>query len=277
MLLSGLGFSLMAVCVKLASEQGIPLFEIVAARALVSLLLSYADVRRKRISIWGNQKRLLVGRAIVGTLALMCAYYSVTAMPLADATVLMYLHPMFTAVIALVILKERIHFSTACCIVLSLLGLIVIARPGFLFGTMQNDISLFALGAAIGGAFGAAVAYVMVRKLSSTDDSSVIIFYFPLFALPLSLILLGDKFVWPSGSAWIALILVGVFTQVGQIGITKAMQTETAGKATAYSYVQVIFAAVLGWVFFDEIPELWTYLGAGFILTGALINLFGKK
>ena len=273
MLLSGLGFALMAATVKLASQRGLPLMEIIAARAMVSLALSYADVKRKGLSVWGHNKPLLVARAVVGTLALTGAYYSVTAMPLADATVLQYLHPMFTALIALAFLNERIHLSTLVCIVLSLGGLLAIARPSFMFGDAATELSYLALGAALTGAFGAAVAYVLVRKLNETEDPSVIIFYFPFFALPFSLVLLGGDFVWPQGWDWALLLLVGVFTQLGQIGITKAMQTETAGKATAFSYVQVVFAAVLGWAVFGEVPGFWTYLGGGLILLGAVINM----
>lgn len=277
MLLSGLGFSLMAVCVKQASQQGLPLMEIVAARALVSLVLSYVDVRRRGVPLLGQRKGLLIARAVVGTLALCCAYYAVTAMPLADATVLQYLHPMFTALIAWFFLKERIQGTTLLCIVLSLSGLLAIARPEFLFGAAHSELSWFALLAAIGGAFGSAVAYVLVRKLSQTEDASVIIFYFPLFALPFSLLWLGEDAVMPQGAQWLTLLLVGVFTQIGQIGITKAMQTETAGKATAFSYVQVLMAAVFGWWLFDEVPEVWTYIGAALILVGAVVNLYGSR
>ncbi len=277
MLLSGLGFALMAVCVKYASQSGLPLFEIVAARALVSLIISYIDVRRRGVHPLGQRKGLLVARAVVGTLALMCVYYAVTSMPLADATVLQYLHPMFTALIAWFVLKERIHSATLICIILSLTGLILIARPAFLFGSLHSEIDTFALVAALFGALGSAVAYVLVRKLNETEDSSVIILYFPLFALPFALVCLGADFVWPQGWQWLVLVLVGVFTQVGQVGLTKAMQTETAGKATAFSYVQVVFAAVLGWVFFAEIPSVWTYLGGGLIVLGAAINLLRGK
>lgn len=277
MLLSGMGFALMAVCVKLASQQGLPLLEIIAARALVSLALSYGDVRRRGLSPFGQRKGLLIARAVVGTLALLCVYYAVTAMPLAEATVLQYLHPMFTALIAWCFLKERIHPSTLICIVLSLAGLMLIARPAMLFGDAHSDIAGLALLAALAGALGSAIAYVLVRKLNQTEDSSVIIFYFPFFALPFSLILLGDDFVMPQGWQWLTLLLVGVFTQVGQIGLTKAMQTETAGKATAFSYVQVVFAALLGWLIFNEIPEFWTYLGGALILIGAIVNMYGSR
>lgn len=277
MLLSALGFSLMAAFVKLASLRGIPLMEIVAARALVSLVLSYGDVRRRGVSVWGHRKGLLIARAVAGTAALMCLYFAVTQMPLADATILQYLQPMFTAIIAWLFLKEVVHRSTMFCIVASFVGLLLIARPAFLFGDYQSPFSNVAIAAALAGSFGAAVAYVLVRKLNETEDASVIIFYFPLFALPSSLFLLGDGYVHPDGVSLVILLLVGIFTQIGQIGLTKAMKSEAAGKAMAFSYVQVIFAAVLGWMIFEEAPSFWTYIGAALIILGAIVNLRGSE
>lgn len=118
---------------------------------------------------------------------------------------------------------------------------------------------------------------MIVRKLSRTEDSSVIIFYFPLVALPVSAMLIGDDFVMPDITLILILILVGIFTQVGQFGLTKAMQTQTAGNASAYSYVQIVFSALLGVVLFNEVPSIWTLLGGSLIVTGALINVFGPK
>ena len=279
-LMSAFGFSLMAVCVKFASVRGIPVLEIVAARALVSLGLSVMDVKRKGISLIGHRRGLLLSRGVVGTLALICVYYALTKLPLAEATVLQYLHPMFTAILAFWFLKERLHLSTIACVILSFLGLLLVSRPAFLFdnfGVAHSTLDFWAVGAAVLGAFGSAVAYVLVRKLNETEDSSVIIFYFPLIALPLSLVLLGNNFVWPTGWSWLLLLLVGVFTQMGQIGLTKAMQTETASKATAFSYLQVVFAAVLGWLFFSEMPDIWTFSGASLILLGAIVNGFWKR
>ncbi|MCV5276526.1 hypothetical protein OFC49_37930, partial [Escherichia coli] len=84
------------------------------------------------------------------------------------------------------------------------------------------------------------------------------IFYFPLVALPASLLLIGDDFVMPDLYLTFMLVLVGVFTQVGQLGLTKAMQTQQAGKASAYSYIQIVFSVLLGIIFFGEIPLIWT-------------------
>lgn len=276
MLISALAFALMSSFVKLVSTHGIPVFEIVAARALVSLIISYVDVKRKRISIWGNNKKLLFARGFTGSLALICVYYAVATLPLAEATILQYLHPVFTAVLALVFLRERIQFSTMICIAFCLSGLYLIVNPGTTFGG-ANDLPFISVTAALLGAFGSAVAYVIVKKLSNTEDSSVIIFYFPLIALPISLIVLGSDFVMPNFEAFVLLLFVGIFTQIGQVGLTKAMQTEVASKATAYSYIQVVFSIILGWLMFSEIPSAWTLAGGSLIIAGALINVFGGR
>ncbi len=274
MLLSALGFALMSACVKYVSEYGIPVLEIVAARALVSLVISYADVKRKGISPWGHNKPLLFARGLMGTLALMCVYYSVTTLPLAEATILQYVHPVFTALLAVLFLKEKIQTQTMVCIGLCLLGLFAMVQPS-LSDSQSTPLPWFSVSMALLGALGSSVAYVIVRKLSQTEDSSVIIMYFPLIALPTSLALIGGDMVMPSLTITMVLVLVGIFTQVGQYGLTKAMQTQTAGSASAYSYVQIVFSALLGVVVFNEIPSMWTYIGGGLIVTGALINVFG--
>jgi drug/metabolite transporter (DMT)-like permease len=276
MLLSALGFALMSACVKYVSNYGIPVFEIVAARALVSLIISYLDVRRKGISVWGSNKPLLLVRGTVGTVALMCVYYAVTSLPLAEATILQYVHPVFTALLGVLFLKERVQTSTMICIAFCLAGLLVMVQPNMMEGS-GHELPMLSILLALCGAFGSSIAYVIVRKLSQTEDSSVIIFYFPLVALPVSTLLMWDHFVWPSLYLTIVLVLVGIFTQVGQYGLTKAMQTQAAGKASAYSYVQIVFSALLGVWLFNEVPSIWTYLGGGLIVTGALINVFGAK
>ncbi|MCU8516315.1 DMT family transporter [Vibrio vulnificus] len=276
MILSALGFALMSASVKYVSVHGIPLFEIVAARALVSLIISYLDVKRKGISVWGNNKRWLFARGAVGTLALMCVYYAVTALPLAEATILQYVHPVFTALLAVLFLKERVQPATLACIALCLLGVFTMVYPSF-DASGVGELPMLSVGIALLGAFGSSIAYVIVRKLSRTEDSSVIIFYFPLVALPVSAMLIGDDFVLPDMTLILILILVGIFTQIGQFGLTKAMQTQTAGNASAYSYVQIVFSALLGVVLFNEVPSIWTLLGGALIVAGALINVFGPK
>ena len=276
MLLSALGFALMAASVKEVSALGIPVLEIVAARAIVSAIISYGDIKRKKISVWGNNKPLLIARGTVGAFALMFVYYAVTTLPLAEATILQYLHPVFTAILALVFLKEMIQRSTIACIVISLIGLFIMIQPNLKVDGVV-EYPWVSIGAAVLGAFGSAVAYVIVKKLTKTDDSSVIVFYFPMVSLPIAIIMLGDNFVVPSMAAIVLLILVGIFTQVGQVGLTKALHCEDASKATAYAYVQVLFSVLIGWAYFSEVPATTTFIGGGLIMFGALVNVLWKR
>jgi len=276
MLLSAFAFAVMTACVKLVGTHNIPVFEIVAARAIISLFISYIDIKRKKIAVWGNNKKLLLARGMTGSLALICVYYAVTTLPLAEATLLQYTYPVFTALLAFFLLKEKIQRSTLLCIVLSLLGLVVMVMPN-LSVTSGATLPWFSVFVALLGALGSALAYVIVKRLSTTEDSSVIIFYFPLIALPLSLTLLGDDFVMPNTEALLLLLFVGIFTQIGQVGITKAMQSEVATKVTAFSYVQVVFSIIFGFIIFNEVPSAWTLSGGALIIIGALINVFASK
>lgn len=276
MVLSALGFALMGACVKEVSTYGIPVLEIVAARAIVSLVLSYLVVQRKNISIWGNNKGLLVARGVAGTVALMTLYYAVTTLPLAEATILQYLHPVFTAIFALIFLKEAVQRSTLLCIGFCITGLIIMVKPS-LFVASTVELPMLSVAAAVFGALVSGIAYTLVKRLSKCEDSSVIIFYFPLIALPISVVMLGNDFVMPTLYGFVLLLFVGIFTQLGQIGLTKAMQSASASKATAYSYVQVIFSIALGWAYFSEVPSIWTWIGGGLILIGAMINTFWKR
>ena len=276
MVISALGFALMAACVKEVNGLGIPVLEIVAVRSIVSGIISYVDIKRKKIPLFGHNKVLLIARGIVGSFALMLVYYAVTTLPLAEATVLQYLHPVFTAILALFFLKEIIQRSTVACIVISLIGLFIIIQPN-LHVDGGVHYPWLSITAGLLGAFGSAVAYIIVKKLTKTDDSSVIIFYFPLVALPVSVVMLGSDFVMPSLAAFGILILVGIFTQIGQVGLTKALHCADANKATAYAYVQVLFSVLIGWVYFSEVPMLTTIIGGGLIMVGALINVLWKR
>ena len=140
----------------------------------------------------------------------------------------------------------------------------------------SQDLSSFALLIGLGGAILSALAYVIVRRLGSTEHPLVIVFYFPLIALPISLPFFYQDMVMPSLQGFSYLVLVGCFTQVGQVYLTKAMAIESAGKNTAYAYTQVIFATLWGFFFLGEIPAITTIIGASLILLGAYFNIAFK-
>ena len=271
MLISALAFALMAALVKEAGQLGIPLLQIIFVRALVSVVLSLIDIGRSRVHPLGNRKALLFTRGFSGFLALTGVFYALFHLSMAQATVLQYLHPVFTALLAFLFLAERPTTATQACIALSLLGLVCMVVP-YWTASDTTTAPLWPVIAGLGGAVGSGVAYTLVRKLVITEHPSVIVLYFPLICVPGALLLGGADFIWPTAAGWWVLLGVGCFTQLGQLALTKAMQLDAASRVTSLSYVQIILAAILGWLAFGEIPTRATLLGGGLILLGAIVS-----
>jgi len=267
---SAFAFSIMTSLVKVAGER-LPSQEVVAARAAVSLVLSWWMVRRAGLSPWGTHRRLLFFRGLLGYLALSCVFHSVAVMPLADATVIQYLYPLFTALLATALLGERPTIRIAVAGVASLAGVALVAKPSFLFGSVATAPSLVDVTIAVAGAFFTAVAYVGVKKLTELEHPLVIVFYFPLVTLPATLPALAHSAVMPQGWEWLALAGVGVATQAGQVWLTQGLQLESATRATALTYTQVVFATAWGALFFAEIPDHRSMMGALLVVVGAFL------
>jgi len=267
---SAFAFSVMTAFVKVAGER-LPSQEVVAARAAVSLVLSWILVRRAGLSPWGTHRRMLFMRGLLGYLALSCVFHSVATMPLADATVIQYLYPLFTAVLATMFLGERPTLRIAAACTASLAGMVLVAKPPFLFGSVASAPQPLDLVIAVSGAMFTAFAYVGVKRLTELEHPLVIVFYFPLVTLPATLPSLATQFVMPQGSEWLALAGVGFATQAGQVWFTRGLQFESATRATAVTYMQVVFATLWGVLFFAEVPDARTMIGALLVVSGAVL------
>jgi len=271
MVASALSFSLMGVCVKQVGGR-IPVAEVVFARAIVSVALSWWLLHRAGIPAWGKRRWLLIWRGAIGTAALVCVYAALAALPLAAATVLQYLYPPFTALLAWLMLGEPIGKRVLAAMALGWLGVLLVAQPA---GLLQGGatLALVPVLIAVAGALFTAFAYVSVRSLGTSEHPLVIVFYFPLVALPLSLPLVALNPVLPTPAELLWLIGVGVFTQLGQVYLTRSLTALPAARATAISYVQVLFAGGWGWLLFGESIDSWTIAGAGLVLAATLVSL----
>ena len=282
MLSSALSFSLMGVCVKAVGGR-IPVGEVVMARSAVSLLLSVVMLRQAGLEPWGERRSLLVLRGVIGTGALLGVFAALAQLPLAPATVLQYLQPTFTAVLAWLVLRERIGLRMLLAALLGWLAVLALSNPQELMGLLgplgawlgqrQQPLPWGGVLLAIAGALLSACAYVSVRALGRTEHPLVIVFYFPLVGLVLTLPLVALQPVWPTAWEALALVGVGLFTQLGQIGVTKGLLGMPAGRATAMSYGQVPLAALWGWWFFREPLDPDTAVAAGLVLAATLLSL----
>ncbi|MCP3983894.1 MAG: DMT family transporter [bacterium] len=264
MVLSAFAFSVMAVCVKHAVVR-LPTVEVVFVRALVAVALSAIGLAWAGVAPLGVRRGLLLVRGMLGFGGLHCVFYAVAHLPLAEAMVLQYLHPIFTALLAWRLLGESVGRGVAVGVPLSLLGVLLVT------GTPAGDAALdpFAVGVAVAGAFLSGCAYVVVRRLSRSEHPLVIVLYFPMVTVPATLPWVLANPVWPVGLEWLWLLGVGVAAQVGQVALTRGMQHEPAARATALSYLQVVFAAFWGAAVFAEVPGPAAILGGGLILVGS--------
>jgi len=265
MMLSALAFSAMTMLVKLVGQR-IPSQEIVFARALVSLVLSWSLLRRAGVSPWGHDRLWLWIRGGLGFAGLSCVFAAVTHLPLAEATVLQYLHPAITALLAAFFLGEALTVRLMIATATSLVGVVLVARPSVVFGADAASLDPLWVAVAIAGAAFSAAAYVVVRRLGQREDPLVIVFYFPLVTVPAALPTMWPDFVWPRGIEWALLLGVGLATQIGQLALTRGLAVLPAARGTALSYLQVVFAVGWGWLVFSERPALLTIAGGALVI-----------
>lgn len=295
MLLSALSFSLMTVCVKRVGGR-LPIAEVVLVRALITGAITWWLLRRAGLEPWGQRRGLLLIRGLIGSVGLLCVFAGVTMLPLAPATVLQYLYPTFTALLAWRLLGERPGGRPLLAAGLGWIGVVLVARPGALLGGAFSALpfSMVSSGPAleggqalagpaalplagvliaIAGAVFTSLAYVSVRLLAATEHPLVIVLYFPVVAIPMSLPLVLLNPVLPTPIEWLWLLGVGLFTQLGQIGVTQGLRMLPAARATAISYTQVAFAGLWGWWLFGESLDGWTVAGGGLIFAATVISL----
>jgi drug/metabolite transporter (DMT)-like permease len=261
-------FSVMGLLVRLAGER-LPSMEIVLFRGIITLVLSYGAVRAAGIaSPWGTQRRLLLARGVLGAVALSCFYFSLTHLPLGEATLIQYTNPVFATLFAARWVGERVGAGEVVSLLASIAGVVLITQPG---GAAAPPFPAWYVGVALAGAACSGTAYGVVRKMGAGEHSSVVVFYLPLIAVPLAIPFALAHWVMPVGREWALLAAVGVTTQVAQTYMTRALQLESAARATTTGYLQIVFAGLWGALLLGERPTAWSIAGAVVIVGSTLL------
>ncbi len=267
MLQASFFFAVMNVMVKLIPN--IPAVEVVFFRSIVSLILSYGYLKSNDINVWGSNKKILILRGLSGSIALCCFFVTIQSIPLASAITIHYLSPIFTAIIGIYFVKERVYKWQWLFFAIAFGGILII--QGF-----DARVSLGYTLLGVTAAFLSGVAYNCIRKLKDSEHPLVIIFYFPLVTLPLTGIYLLFDWVLPVGIEWLWLLLIGLSTQFAQYFMTKSYQSEELSKVASLNYIGIIYALGFGYIFFDESYGWLVYTGMGVVLIGVILNIWYK-
>ncbi len=268
MLLSTFLFACMNVLVKLVSH--IPAVEVVFFRSLISLLMSYSILRVKKIPLLGNNKPLLIARGVFGALGLILYFTIIQQIPLATAVTLQFLAPIVTALLGMLLLREQVKGWQWFFFLLSFAGVLVV--NGF-----DARVSVIHLLMGLLAAFGAGMAYTIIRKLKKTEHPLVIVMYFPLVTMPLTGVYVAFNWIMPLGTDWLLLLGIGVLTQFAQYYLTKSFQEDEINKVASLNYLSILYAISFGYVFFDETFNLYTYLGMLLVVLGVILNVWYKN
>lgn len=267
MILASLFYAGMNLCIKLLAD--IPAHEIVFFRSLVTIIITWFLLRKRKLSPWGQNKKLLILRGLAGFIGLTLYIFTVQHVSLASAVTIQYLSPIFTAIFAIFILNERMKALQWTFFLLAFVGVFIV--KGF-----DESVSLFMLLCGLGSAMGSGLAYNFIRKLKGQDDPLVIVFYFPLVTLPLIGPYTLTHFVWPSWQNWILLIAIGLFTQVAQLFMTRAFQLEKVANVSLLKYLGIIYALIMGVTIFNE-TYTWQAIGGMFLIIGSIVANYVYK
>lgn len=269
MFLSTLMFALANVFVKEVSH--IPAMEVVFFRCLIAAVICIAGLQRARASFIGDNHLYLFLRGFFGTLALALFFLTVQKIPLATAMTFQYLSPIFTAIIAIFFLGEKVKPVQWLFYFFAFAGVLFIAQ-------VDARVSFFYMFLGILSAFGSGVAYNLVRRLKDDEHPLTIILHFQLVGIAAGFVSLF--FVWemPSGWDWLNLLLIGIFSQLGQIFLTNALSREKAASVAIIIYSGLIYGISFGWIFYDEPQSLSTLLGMLFVVIGVAASvLYGRR
>ena len=262
-LLAAFFFSCMTLFLKLAGD--LPSFEKSFFRNFVAIFFAAGAILRSRIPLTiGGAKNIkyLLARSIGGTIGIFCNFYAVDHLVLSDANMLNKLSPFFAVVFSYFLLKEHIRPAQLFCLVLAFIGALLIIKPG-----LSGFLSFPALIGAIGG-MGAGFAYTFVRIASQHGvKGPVIVLFFSVFSCLASIPLMLPVFVLPTVGQLAFLFLTGLAAAGGQFSITAAYSHAPAREISVYDYSQILFAALLGFLFLGEMPDLLSVIG--YITIGA--------
>ncbi len=268
MLIASFTFTLMKVGVKLIPH--IPPIEIIFFRSIISFVMSVLMLKSQSVSIWGNNKPVLIARGVSGAIALFLYFTLLQQIPLATASTLQYLAPIFTSVLSIFLLRERVKVAQWLFFLISFVGILIV--QGF-----DTRISTLHLITGVSASLFMGLAYNFIRLLKTSEHPLVIILYFPLVTLPIAGTVSIFQWVSPVGIDWLILIGIGVLTQVAQYFMTRSYQNEEVNRVSIVNYTGLIYSLGFGFIIFGETFNLMTYSGMALVIAGVILNIVYKK
>jgi drug/metabolite transporter (DMT)-like permease len=268
MIISALAFACMNATVKYLTH--INPHQLVFFRSVSCLCFTMGFLLRHKISIWGNNKKILILRGLVGVTSMTFFFMSIKYLPIGTAVSLRYIAPIFAAIFAVILLKEKIFKLQWSFFALAFAGVLVLKG----FDSQMNTYGLILV--LIASVFSGLV-YIIISKIGKTEHPVVVVNYFMIVATLVGGTLSIKNWVTPHGMEWFLLLGLGIFGYFGQVYMTKAFQTAKTNQVAPLKYIEVIFTLLFGVFWFGEIYTAWSLLGIAMIIGGLILNVWYKE
>lgn len=258
-------FAVMINLVRYLTDQLDPLQVVFFRNAFGLAALLPWLLRQGAKAMHTEHLRLHILRATIGLTAMVLWFTTLSIMPLAEATALSFTAPIFTSILAVIFLGEVMRRHRWVALALGFLGALTIVRPGI---AALDPTALLAIVTALVWGSGT----VLVKYMSRTETTSAMVVYMPLFLTPISLIPAVLVWEWPTPELWAIALLFGTVGTLGHVCLTRALTIADATSVVPFDYLRLPFVAIIAYVLFAEIADLWVWLGGILIATGALYN-----
>ena len=268
MLISTASFSLMNAFIKYLEH--IPGFQLVFFRSITSFAFATTYLLKNKIPILGNQKKLLSIRAVFGLISMSLFFISFKYLPIGTAVSLRYIAPIFAAIFAVFLLKEKLKPIQFLFFLIAFAGVLIL--KGF-----DSNVSNTGMILVISASFFTGLVYVFIRKIGQKDHPVVVVNYFMFLATLVGGII--SLFIWvqPKAWDWVLLASLGVFGYFGQVYMTKAFQAADTNRVAPIKYTEVIFTILIGVFWFQDDYSIWSFLGLFLIISALIANTLVKK
>ena len=279
-LLSALLFAVMSVLVRYLGER-YPVGQVVffrSAFAILPVVIIYAWRGELEAAVRTGRPFHHAGRGATAVGAMFCNFSSLARLPVVDATAISFVSPLITVAMSAIFLKEHVRIYRWSAVIVGFAGVLVMLAPHLSVGSSTASAA-GAVGAALGltGAFFAAGSTVQTRSMTLSETTSSIVFYFSLICALVALCTWPFGWIAPSWPELVALVTIGIFGGLAHIFLTESYRHAPASLVAPFDYTSMLWALVLGFLVFGEIPSVLVFIGAGIIAGAGLFVIWRER
>ncbi len=258
-----LAFSGMGVAVRYLTRF-LPPQELIFFRNALSLIWMLPWIARTGFTaLRTTHFRMYLGRSALAFVSMLCWFTALVTLPLAEAIALGFTAPLFSTVLAVLILGEVVRMRRWTATIIGFLGAMVILRPGIEEVTFAH---LLVLASSLTGA----ITSVVVKQLTRTEHPNTIVTYMTLLTTPFALLIALPVWQWPEPMTWFWLLVLGLLATLGHQASTRAFMYLDASLVATLDFIRLPTAALLAWIAFTETPDLWTWIGGAIIAASSV-------